>query len=399
MHKLNMAGRMCTVGESAGQSIIQVKECFDCRATKSRTVVLCIVMEYVPSVLTTLLTAYNPFAAQPLGIRSLTSIAKQLLQAVSYLHDHGHVHCDIKPQNILYNSSSTEDGKIEIRLADFGSCIVDTGDCNDYIVTRPYRPPEVMLGVPLTSAADVWSCGCVIMELILGAPLFTSNDHFQLITAMVELLGVPSNALISRCTAAETYFVRPRALTCPEAFDHPPVPHHVTVKRSRNKRSTLYYHDSESNTSSFERPTLKKDDLPNVKVRTHASFARTGCRMICVATAGPFLPMQFDNTRLFEQGQLPSFDWQMRMSSSTGNWYYANAKLGATQWQRPIRQSLRSKVEATIGPYFQVAAFSNLFSVVERMLVWDPVRCTCCSSAVWRLCFFLLWLPEPDVWD
>lgn len=36
--------------------------------------------------------------------------------------------------------------------------------------------------------------------------------------------------------------------------------------------------------------------------------------------------------------QLPSFDWQMRMSSTTGNWYYANAKLGATQWQRPVRQ-------------------------------------------------------------
>ena len=285
-----------------------------------------------------------------------TSIAKQLLQAVMFLHDHGHVHCDIKPQNILYKQNANEDGKIEIRLADFGSCIVDTADCNDYIVTRPYRPPEVMLGVPLTSAADVWSCGCVIMELILGAPLFTSNDHFQLVTAMVELLGVPSNQLINRCTAADMYFVRPRALTCPEAFDHPPTPHHVTVKRSRNKRSTLYYHDTESNTSSFERPTLKKDDLPNVK------------------------------------GQLPSFDWQMRMSSSTGNWYYANAKLGkrlghaldaarqkltasrcdcagATQWQRPIRQSLRSKVEATIGPYFQVAAFTTLFSVVEKMLV------------------------------
>lgn len=85
-----------------------------------------------------------------LGEKWLCSIAKQLLQAVTYLHDHGHVHCDIKPQNILYKSSPTEDGKIEIRLADFGSCIVDTGDCNDYIVTRPYRPPEVRL------AAGCW---------------------------------------------------------------------------------------------------------------------------------------------------------------------------------------------------------------------------------------------------
>jgi serine/threonine protein kinase len=287
-------------------------------------------------VLTTLLTAYNPFAAQPLGVRGLTNVTKQLLQAVAFLHDRGHVHCDIKPQNILYKPCPTEDGKLDIRLADFGSCIVATRDQNDYIVTRPYRPPEVMLGLPLSSAADVWSCGCVIMELILGAPLFTSNDHFQLVTAMVELLGVPNNHVIQRAQSSDTYFCRPRALTCPEAYDHPPIPPHATVKRSRNKRSTLYYHDADSNTSTFERPTLKAEDLPQVK------------------------------------GQLPSFDWQMRMSSTTGNWYYANAKLGATQWQRPIRQSLRSKVEATIGGYFQVSAFCHLFSVVEKMLVWDP---------------------------
>jgi hypothetical protein len=55
-----------------------------------------------------------------------------------------------------------------------------------------------------------------------------------------------------------------------------------------------------------------------------------------------------------------------------GRRYYANAKLGATQWQRPVRQSLRSKVESTIGGYFQVASFCHLFTVVEKMLVWDP---------------------------
>ena len=55
------------------------------------------------------------------------------------------------------------------RLADFGSCTTDGHEVNEYIVTRPYRPPEVMLGLPLTAAADVWSCGCVLMELIMGA--------------------------------------------------------------------------------------------------------------------------------------------------------------------------------------------------------------------------------------
>ena len=122
--------------------------------------------------------------------------------------------------------------------------------------------------------------------------------------------------------------MRPRALTCPEAFDHPPVPHHVTVKRSRNKRSTLYYHDTEINTSSFERPTLKKEDLPNVKVRSDDPLRRFPLRTIrSYLAAGSF---RLDtNTCRCAQGQLPSFDWQTRMSSPTGNWYYVNAKLGA----------------------------------------------------------------------
>lgn len=198
--KLNAAGRMMR-DEDSGQTIVQVKgernlpapsadvpppavlcccvcltgvcaglaECFDCTSPRG-TIILCIVMEYLPSVLTALLTAYNPFAAQPLGVRGLTNVAKQLLQAAAFLHERGYVHCDIKPQNILYKPCPSEDGKLDIRLADFGSCIVATRDQNEYIVTRPYRPPEVMLGLPLTAAADVWSCGCVIMELILGAP-------------------------------------------------------------------------------------------------------------------------------------------------------------------------------------------------------------------------------------
>eukprot|EP01052_Picozoa_sp_SAG31_P032635 SAG31_NODE_3598_length_4085_cov_4.935273_3_plen_166_part_00 len=124
----------------------------------------------------------------------------------------------------------------------------------------------------------------MLMELIMGQPLFNSLDHFQLVTAIVETLGLPSNNLASKAPHCDMYFVRPRPLSCPEAYDHPPLPPFVTIKRSRSKRATLYYHDSSTNTSSFDRPSLKAEHFASANM------------------------------------QLPGYDWQMRMSSTTGNW-------------------------------------------------------------------------------
>jgi len=345
LRQLHDASEACSDGEDChngmnANAIIMPKACFDC-VTSLGTIIKCIVMEYKPHCLSSLITC--PSTEQPLGVRHLIHISRQLLSAVAFLENQGHIHCDIKPQNIVYEN---EDGKLNVRLADFGSCIVEgSGYLNDYIVTRPYRPPEVMLGLCLTSAVDIWSVGCVIMELILGQTLFSSTDHFQLITTMVETLGMPSNHFIQRCLNWETYFVRPRALTCPDAFDHPPLPAQISVKRSRTKRGTLYYHDANTAASKFARPEPEVADYPSCNAQLPSCM-----------------------------GRQPSIGngWTMRLSSTTNNWYYANSHLGATQWQRPVKQTLRAKVEQKIGGYMQVKQFQKLFSVLEKMLSWDP---------------------------
>lgn len=96
---------------------------------------------------------------------------------------------------------------VVLRLADLGSAVElpRPGDkkqrLQDYIVTRPYRPPEVMLGLPLTSAADVWSVGCILMELVQCGALFDQRaapNHVELISMMVQCLGVPEGEFIKQ---------------------------------------------------------------------------------------------------------------------------------------------------------------------------------------------------------
>jgi serine/threonine protein kinase len=58
-----------------------------------------------------------------------------------------------------------------------------------YIQSRFYRSPEVLLGVPYTSAIDMWSLGCIAVELFLGLPLFPGTSEYNQITRIVEMLG------------------------------------------------------------------------------------------------------------------------------------------------------------------------------------------------------------------
>ena len=81
------------------------------------------------------------------------------------------MHRDIKPSNILVNMDCT------VKLADFGiSKVIQKKDRNimtDYVATRWYRPPEVLLGCPIYGKpVDIWAFGCVLVELYINKPLF-----------------------------------------------------------------------------------------------------------------------------------------------------------------------------------------------------------------------------------
>ncbi|KAJ1480284.1 kinase-like domain-containing protein [Baffinella frigidus] len=72
-----------------------------------------------------------------------------------------------------------------------------------YIQSRWYRAPEVLLGLPATSAIDMWSAGCVLVELFAGVPPFRGNDSFDQMKMITDAVGMPSDKMRKRC-ARET---------------------------------------------------------------------------------------------------------------------------------------------------------------------------------------------------
>jgi len=116
-------------------------------------------------------------------------LADQLFSALYFLEQStpSIIHCDIKPENIFVENLEP----LKIRLGDFGSCI--ESPCENankkYIVTRWYRPPEVVFSFPLTTAVDMWSAGCVIYEYQTKRNLFRSENESNLVHNIYNLLG------------------------------------------------------------------------------------------------------------------------------------------------------------------------------------------------------------------
>lgn len=75
------------------------------------------------------------------------------------------VHCDLKPENIMFTDSE----RSTIKLIDFGSSnFAYSKSIFTYVQSRFYRAPEVVLSQPYTESIDIWSFGCLLVELYTG---------------------------------------------------------------------------------------------------------------------------------------------------------------------------------------------------------------------------------------
>eukprot|EP00118_Oscarella_pearsei_P014351 m.122508 g.122508 ORF g.122508 m.122508 type:complete len:542 (+) comp37788_c1_seq3:94-1719(+) len=124
----------------------------------------------------------------------------QLIRSIHFIHSGNVVHRDLKPSNILLNSDCL------LKVADFGlarsvsrshyssHCIEETNPAmTDYVATRWYRAPEILLGSHrYTKGVDMWSVGCILGELLLGKPLFAGTSSFSQINLIMEALPPPS---------------------------------------------------------------------------------------------------------------------------------------------------------------------------------------------------------------
>lgn len=122
-------------------------------------------------------------------------IIYQLLKSIKYMHTGGLLHRDIKPSNLLLNT------ECHMKVADFGlarsiASVESGGDqkpvLTDYVATRWYRAPEILLGsTKYTKGVDMWSVGCIMGELFGGKPMFPGTSTMNQLDKIMEITGQP----------------------------------------------------------------------------------------------------------------------------------------------------------------------------------------------------------------
>jgi dual specificity tyrosine-phosphorylation-regulated kinase 2/3/4 len=108
----------------------------------------------------------------------------------------------LKPENILFKTSDHK----EVVVIDLGSATFNDRKIYNYIQSRYYRAPEVVLGLEYSSAIDIWSFGCILVELLNGYPLFVAENEVELIQCMMELLGPPPARLVNKAAHKNLFF-------------------------------------------------------------------------------------------------------------------------------------------------------------------------------------------------
>ncbi|XP_072391706.1 cyclin-dependent kinase 4 isoform X2 [Diabrotica undecimpunctata] len=149
-----------------------------------KELIMYLVFEHVEQDLATYIERH-PSGFSSVHIRNL---CKEILMGVDFLHSIRVIHRDLKPQNLLV----THDG--HIKLADFG--LAKIYDCEmqltSVVVTLWYRAPEVLLGLAYATPVDIWSIGCIMVELYNLKPLFCGTSDGDQLSKIFRVIGKPS---------------------------------------------------------------------------------------------------------------------------------------------------------------------------------------------------------------
>lgn len=117
----------------------------------------------------------RPSGLEPEAVRKYIY---QLLKAIEFCHKNNVIHRDIKPENLLVNPVTNE-----LRICDFGFARIlsknNAGGLTDYVATRWYRAPELLLSNNYGKQVDIWAIGCILGELTDGEPLFPGESEID----------------------------------------------------------------------------------------------------------------------------------------------------------------------------------------------------------------------------
>jgi serine/threonine protein kinase len=151
---------------------------------------------------------------RPFELQEVQHFAVQLMAALDHMHSHKLTHTDLKPENIMVDhpekfKNRQPGGKLKyvlkrtnITVIDFGSATFEDEHHTSIVSTRHYRAPEVILALTWTHPCDLWSIGCILMELFTGSALFQTHDDIEHLAMMEQILGPISKEMVKEATRA-----------------------------------------------------------------------------------------------------------------------------------------------------------------------------------------------------
>lgn len=150
---------------------------------------LYLVFEYMQSDLHRIIYSDNDLTEDHIAF-----VIYQILCGLKYIHSAKVIHRDLKPGNILINANC------QVKICDLGlsrGVHVDEDeediDLTEYVVTRWYRAPEVMVSAQKYDyAIDVWAVGCILGELFNREPLFQGENYVDQLNVIFSVIGTPS---------------------------------------------------------------------------------------------------------------------------------------------------------------------------------------------------------------
>ena len=159
---------------------------------------ICIVNELLSVNLYELMSENN---CEGLSVNISRTFLQQILESLEICYRNNIIHCDLKPENVLLVDMTKN-----VRLIDFGSACFENHTLYSYIQSRHYRAPEVILGIPYTSAIDMWSLGCIAAEFFLGIPIFPGSCEYNQLYKIIKMIGPPPPEFLEQSKRTSKYF-------------------------------------------------------------------------------------------------------------------------------------------------------------------------------------------------
>jgi len=169
---------------TSSKNVILIRDYFWAVST-SKESQLCIIFEFMDYDLWRLMTGPNV----TFDLLQIKCLVKQMIEALYQCHSAGIMHRDVKPSNLLINTTGT------LKLADFGltTSFIGSNYFSNNVVSLYYRSPELLMGShSYGPEIDMWSVGCILIEMITNNYLFAGANEAEQLDLIFRIFGTPS---------------------------------------------------------------------------------------------------------------------------------------------------------------------------------------------------------------